>query len=357
MSFGYILGERTLLQNVEMMPPASILEYDIESAQNKISRYWDLREHLTPFDKPDSIILENISETFKTSVERRLSKNQTNWLSLSGGMDSRTIAAVIDVNNYPIKAVTSGVSGSYERKVTAKIAAAIGCEHLFYEFDEQQLVQSDEDMLELIREAIELTDGMRGSSSSAMSAFSARQRQKYNVTPVLTGHCGEIMKLDEAYNFAIRNPQDEAAISTDSINWAHTRMCKANALNFGDSNAKRISATAVNDNQWHHVIIEVDRDQPQGITFYVDGILSNGDWKGSHTITKSLSNSNDFLVGKSDNGYFSGKLEFLRISKGTLLDAKTSIEELYKWEFDGPFFKDFSGKSTNGARQNAGAVE
>ena len=37
--FGHILGEKTLLENIQMVPPASILRYD--HGQIKIKRYWD----------------------------------------------------------------------------------------------------------------------------------------------------------------------------------------------------------------------------------------------------------------------------------------------------------------------------
>jgi hypothetical protein len=72
----------------------------------------------------------------------------------------------------------------------------------------------------------------------------------------------------------------------------------------------------------------------------------------------SLTNSADFLVGKGPaGGYFAGAIDYLRVSRGTLAEARTSIEELYKWEFDGPFLTDFRGKAPTGARRDAGAYE
>jgi hypothetical protein len=49
-------------------------------------------------------------------------------------------------------------------------------------------------------------------------------------------------------------------------------------------------------------------------------------------------------------------MEFMRISLGTLQDAKTDIQELYAWQFQGPFLRDFSGKKPIG-RRDAGALE
>ena len=53
---------------------------------------------------------------------------------------------------------------------------------------------------------------------------------------------------------------------------------------------------------------------------------------------------------------FSGGLDFLRIALGTLADSKTTIEELYAWQFDGPFLRDFTGRKPTGPRA-AGAID
>jgi hypothetical protein len=45
------------------------------------------------------------------------------------------------------------------------------------------------------------------------------------------------------------------------------------------------------------------------------------------------------------------------IAHSTLADADTTIEELYAWEFNGPFLADFAGHKPVGARRDAGALE
>jgi hypothetical protein len=47
----------------------------------------------------------------------------------------------------------------------------------------------------------------------------------------------------------------------------------------------------------------------------------------------------------------------MRISLGTLADADTTIEELYAWEFDGPFLCDFTGRKRSGPSGSAGAID
>ncbi|MEN8193208.1 MAG: LamG-like jellyroll fold domain-containing protein [Bacteroidota bacterium] len=111
----------------------------------------------------------------------------------------------------------------------------------------------------------------------------------------------------------------------------------------------------INDNNWHHLITEIDRTQNK-LRIYIDGKLD-----GEETLDLlsdvSLSNSADFYVGKGSKGFCKVTVDFLRIAKGTLADAYTTIDELYKWQFDGPFLKDFTGNTIEDGKRDAGAIE
>jgi hypothetical protein len=94
------------------------------------------------------------------------------------------------------------------------------------------------------------------------------------------------------------------------------------------------------------------------VRMYVDGQLSTGTAVGTMLAANaSLTNTADFYVGRaSSGGYFAGDIDFLRVSRGTLTESRTTIQELYAWQFDGPFLKDFAGNAPVGAR-DAGALE
>jgi hypothetical protein len=124
----------------------------------------------------------------------------------------------------------------------------------------------------------------------------------------------------------------------------------------GSAIVSRSGLKVVNDTAWHHILAEVNRYA--GIDIYIDGELSNGTLNGAMPVNSvSLTNTADLLVGKdSDNNYFSGAMDFLRISKGSLFDARTTVDELYKWQSDGPFLYDMKGAVPSGKR-DAGALE
>jgi hypothetical protein len=122
----------------------------------------------------------------------------------------------------------------------------------------------------------------------------------------------------------------------------------------GKTRAIARSTVAVNDGLWHHVIAECDRDS-RTLVLYIDG-TKNREAPGIDS-SVSLFNSSDLYVGGTpEGGNIHGTFEFLRISLGTLDDAKTDIDELYAWQFDGPFLYDFAGNKPQGKR-DAGALE
>ena len=126
------------------------------------------------------------------------------------------------------------------------------------------------------------------------------------------------------------------------------------SLNDGKNGAAIKSLAKINDGKWHHVIAEVNRDE-KILTLYING-KKDAQGKGIAS-GSSLENRADLYVGGSPEGnYLSGTLDFIRICLGTLKDAKTDINELYAWEFDGPFLRDFAGRLPNG-RRDAGALE
>jgi hypothetical protein len=102
------------------------------------------------------------------------------------------------------------------------------------------------------------------------------------------------------------------------------------------------------------MVAECDRGS-RTLVLYVNG-KKNCEARGISS-SESLANPSDLYVGGTPEGdCFHGTFEFLRISLGTLADAKTDIDELFAWQFDGPFLYDFAGNRPRGKR-DAGALE
>ncbi|MCC5843428.1 MAG: hypothetical protein JJU05_04175 [Verrucomicrobia bacterium] len=114
-----------------------------------------------------------------------------------------------------------------------------------------------------------------------------------------------------------------------------------------------VGADALSAHTWHHLLAEVDR--PNGtVTLYLNGSPMAGEASGPMLPPGvSLDNEADFIVGSD----FVGALDFMRVSRGTLTDAKTTIGELMSWQFKGPHLHDFTGRAPVGERRDVGALE
>ncbi len=113
------------------------------------------------------------------------------------------------------------------------------------------------------------------------------------------------------------------------------------------------TTTPLSPERWYHLIAEFDR--PAGkLTLYLNGKAAG---VKEQVKAASLANDGDLFVGGSPQGnHLPVALDFLRIARASLAESRTSIDELYAWEFNGPFYRDFTGQAPRGER-DAGALE
>jgi hypothetical protein len=111
------------------------------------------------------------------------------------------------------------------------------------------------------------------------------------------------------------------------------------------------------DDQWHHVIVEINRAQANGISLWVDGVRRVTQATGTMP-AGDLANTADFILGaRAGQSSVTGTLDFLRVARSTLAESETTAEELYTWEMHGPMRADFaSRRATAGATRPAGAL-
>ena len=88
--------EQTFFEAIYSLPPAHYLSYEPKANQlSKITRYWNLNKEMKiDIQTPDAI--EKFTELFTQSVKRRLRTDVTLGTSLSGGLDSSSIAYTIN---------------------------------------------------------------------------------------------------------------------------------------------------------------------------------------------------------------------------------------------------------------------
>lgn len=87
----------TFYKDISQLPPSHYLEYSMNDAELKISKYWQLKPDAKKISEDDAI--DQFSDLLLTSVKRRLRSDVPLGTSLSGGIDSSSIAALIKSQN------------------------------------------------------------------------------------------------------------------------------------------------------------------------------------------------------------------------------------------------------------------
>jgi asparagine synthase (glutamine-hydrolysing) len=133
-TFQNIFTDRTLLEDVQLLPPGHFMTIDLSTGTPDIqrTRYWDyrFREPERPADKREYV--EELDRLFRQAVNRQLISDVELGAYLSGGMDSGSITAVA-ANSFPyLKTFTcgfdlssaSGIELAFDERVRAEAMSA-----------------------------------------------------------------------------------------------------------------------------------------------------------------------------------------------------------------------------------------
>lgn len=132
---GYPAGTLTLGQGVHQIPAGTFLRYDGETKEKSLDEYFSF---LPMGGNPDSD--ERMSETLATLLDesvRRVGESLRGRivLPLSGGMDSRAIAAAVKRNGFDnVVCFSYGRKGNPESAASRRIAEALNYEWHFVEY-------------------------------------------------------------------------------------------------------------------------------------------------------------------------------------------------------------------------------
>lgn len=123
-SLGEFWRGRTWFQGVSMLPPASLLTY--KDGQIAISKYWQL-SYSPDRTKTQKQFVDDLVKVFRRAVDIRLQDGLRHGVTLSGGLDSRSIAAAIAPEKRKrVIACTFGKQESDEARIAAEVTDKLG---------------------------------------------------------------------------------------------------------------------------------------------------------------------------------------------------------------------------------------
>ena len=135
-SVGYLLENRTWFEGIELVPPASVISFDLRKSHVQNKEYWcwgNIKSIEGPVDEVE--LVSELSRLFKQSVRKRVKSNEKIGVTLSGGLDSRAILAAVPEYYQSLHLVTFGKEGSDDVEIARKVAKIKGAEHHIFEID------------------------------------------------------------------------------------------------------------------------------------------------------------------------------------------------------------------------------
>lgn len=205
--FGYPLGRRTLFKNVHRLGPSSLIRIDLDlrkvdvlqlhsfNFQDKIYGRHDITENAA-----------NLVELLSESVRRRYSScaNYQNVLSLSGGLDSRSIGACLKANGLVFSAASYLDIHNKARRdvdIAQLIAQKLNADFKIFQLS----VPKGKDYLRLLS----IKDGMNYLGMSFILPFFESLKKTYGTQMVyLTGDGGDKVLPDQGPGKRLRMADD-----------------------------------------------------------------------------------------------------------------------------------------------------
>jgi asparagine synthase (glutamine-hydrolysing) len=142
--------EETFFEDIFKLPPASGLYYTPSTGELIIGNYWDIDIDIQHKNISDEEAIEQFNELFNVSVKRRLRSDVALGTSLSGGLDSSSIAASVSGLIDPGPAFSSFTAGfpGFEKDELAfsnRVATLFGFQQNIVRISAEELVADWED--------------------------------------------------------------------------------------------------------------------------------------------------------------------------------------------------------------------
>ena len=143
MELGYLLEDNTWFENIKLIKPSSILEFDIKNKTLEQNYYWtysEIKQQKISFE--DAV--DKLSKLFVKSIKKRYNPKKEICVPISGGLDSRMIAASFDkIKPTPnLNFVTFGQENCFDFEASDIIAKKMKQKHKFFILDNEDVIDS-----------------------------------------------------------------------------------------------------------------------------------------------------------------------------------------------------------------------
>ncbi len=190
--FGFVSGNKTLFKTIKLLPPGSILSFSDQKI--KLEKYWDSLSLFSLKYENDKPSIKEVVTLFQQAVRKRLREKPLLGLSLSGGLDSRSILAALGIQAQGMPSYTLGLPRCEDERLSARMARIAGTKHQFLSITEESL----KDFLSLAQTLVFYSDGFYyPHESTEKVALDYFKRAPFKI--LFRGHGGELAKAALAF--------------------------------------------------------------------------------------------------------------------------------------------------------------
>ena len=134
LSFGYVPGDKCILEGVHKLPPAHCLSWSLTGGAPKINRYWDIpsarRDDASSIDE----LTDDLQRLLTAAVSEQLVADVPLAVLLSGGVDSSLVAAIAaQVSHHKVRTFTVTLPNHPrldESRFARSVAQYLGTDHV-----------------------------------------------------------------------------------------------------------------------------------------------------------------------------------------------------------------------------------
>ena len=193
--FGQVLGKKTLFRDIELLPPGSVLTFNLQNGRHTLEPYFRLENFFAKKGDPPSAVSPDAAvDGFLKAIDLRRRNKEVLGLSISAGLDSRGILAGLGGQAAGMHTYTLGLPGCADQRLAERMARVAGTRHQFVPLETTYL----SDFETMAGAMIRLSDGMyHPHESTEMLALEFFKKASFKV--LLRGHGGEIAKAALAY--------------------------------------------------------------------------------------------------------------------------------------------------------------
>lgn len=212
-AFGHFITDRTLFGGIRQVRPAAYLTLHRDGRIEQ-QTYWQPSLARSPLGADEQVAA--LDDRLTRAVEMRARAGEHLGISLSGGLDSRTLLGLVPPDR-ELRSVCLGVEGGIDHRSAAELARIAGVPHVAYVLDSGVLDRFEENL----REMVLLTDGHYLDQGIVMPTMNTYREQ--GIDFLLRGHGGELLHMRKAYSFSL----DDTALSSttsDLETWLQRRL-------------------------------------------------------------------------------------------------------------------------------------